>query len=1243
MKKKLLFLLLMLMPMSMMAQTKAIVETIDGLEYLNDQDGKGPYIWVAGSGNITTEDGRVFPHNHFFPQSNMRSGYRQEMNGNQSKWYKDDLDAIEEITVTRNLITDYQGIEYFRNLKSLKINSYQAASVDLDLSKNTKLETLTFADSRIKLVKLDISNTKLTSFSIPSGSINTITDFTAQNIDISSFGINFNSLNYLRVLDVTNSGLTSLNVSSCRNLAVLTANKLNLSSLNLPTYANSLNELFLSGVTGLTTLDVAIYSYLVTLDVSSSAFTSITMPTHTGALAHFDVSNTGTNLSGNYSFASPWDLSAYTRLYSDGYMKYNGTGFRQSNDGDESIRNLILIPDNAEFITLDVTGTPDENGTLDFSENPFLIGVNLTGVGGVVLPSDRTTFSIDLTGSPNVASVDFSGQTALTTLNVKNVKSVDLSDCSSLERLVCTGDSMKVLTLSPNNTALEYLNITRSGIRELDLSNGEAPNLVDFKSWYSAIEVLDLSDHASLTTLNLYPTMTGGEDAIETYGKTKFSEENKLRVLRLRRCNALDLPIEKDSDIDKNLHILRLNPAQIYARKDYEIYIALEELDLTGNEAVEYIACQNSLLSKLIIDDCINLYRIDMEQGRLTGNGDVQMANCPKLFKFIAHRHRWENMDFILKAEDQGGSPGRTQADVNAFAQLQVNGGSYTIVKDGQRVVREYNGEPMIYTSRIKELDLSNLKNETFKKLYCEANLLTDLDISHVGSGLTHFSVKNNMILTMDLSALNNTTLEAGDWSPQVAFLDLEVVKGNYNEEVNLGDKDWVALHMLTKGYTHEMDSTLGLYHNLYHAVKDSLQIDSEANPWMCKIEETDSLAEHAGATEFKNAKFDPNHTGEHMMLHSQSEIGYKDQDLYGKLLKYRYNTGYNQTKDEKGAPTGTKINDANTRDPHIDVRVHVWPYIMNLNPKTLSNQSKAKGIDYYSSTIYLDYDAVIPKGVQVYYITGVMNRDSLRVLYGGSTDMENQFNKELFGNGDADLSDPNVDLKKPENNIILPAYTPVFVRSKKAAGLYDFETAWDFKEIKGWENIRIIDGIDETEMPFILHGVQTSDERVIKPKYEASVAAAYQIKAKFADEGKKNLLTGIAGKKYSTTDMEDKNFNMYERADTTVTRRTVLVLANESQKGTQIIGFWPYNGTKIAAHRCIITGDDFYAATGSTSLDGGSFYFSEDNETTAIKNINNDSHPTDDAWYTPQGIRLNGRPTQPGIYVNRGKKVVIK
>ena len=48
-------------------------------------------------------------------------------------------------------------------------------------------------------------------------------------------------------------------------------------------------------------------------------------------------------------------------------------------------------------------------------------------------------------------------------------------------------------------------------------------------------------------------------------------------------------------------------------------------------------------------------------------------------------------------------------------------------------------------------------------------------------------------------------------------------------------------------------------------------------------------------------------------------------------------------------------------------------------------------------------------------------------------------------------------------------------------------------------------------------------------------------------------------------------------------------------------------------------------------------------NTALSLASLPTDAKTADDAWYTLDGRRLNGRPTQRGVYVNNRKKVVIK
>ena len=48
--------------------------------------------------------------------------------------------------------------------------------------------------------------------------------------------------------------------------------------------------------------------------------------------------------------------------------------------------------------------------------------------------------------------------------------------------------------------------------------------------------------------------------------------------------------------------------------------------------------------------------------------------------------------------------------------------------------------------------------------------------------------------------------------------------------------------------------------------------------------------------------------------------------------------------------------------------------------------------------------------------------------------------------------------------------------------------------------------------------------------------------------------------------------------------------------------------------------------------------------ETTGILEVSaNSNEVKDDAWYSLDGVRLSGKPTQRGMYINKGKKILVK
>lgn len=262
----------------------------------------------------------------------------------------------------------------------------------------------------------------------------------------------------------------------------------------------------------------------------------------------------------------------------------------------------------------------------------------------------------------------------------------------------------------------------------------------------------------------------------------------------------------------------------------------------------------------------------------------------------------------------------------------------------------------------------------------------------------------------------------------------------------------------------------------------------------------------------------------------------------------------------------------------YMNVQVKTYPYIMYVNPVSKSG----RGVEYYSGTLWLDYHSIVPEGTTVWIATGI--RPAVTTDH---TEAHNQLVLEQIG-GPGD---------------VIPAGTAMYVRANKKAGLYAFQKAWKH-ELLGWDNDTLVYNKDLTD-------VQA------------------QLDQQIALIGNRNILEGSGEAKY-------------------VGARKALTLGVENQKGTKMIGFWPYTGTTLAAHRCYITEAKYEELmAGSTPSSGAakgvSFFFEEPTEVTGIESIDNGQRTiADDAWYSIDGKRLNGKPAQKGLYIHNGRKEAV-
>ena len=104
-----------------------------------------------------------------------------------------------------------------------------------------------------------------------------------------------------------------------------------------------------------------------------------------------------------------------------------------------------------------------------------------------------------------------------------------------------------------------------------------------------------------------------------------------------------------------------------------------------------------------------------------------------------------------------------------------------------------------------------------------------------------------------------------------------------------------------------------------------------------------------------------------------------------------------------------------------------------------------------------------------------------------------------------------------------------------------------------------------------------------------------------------------------------------------TVEPHSVLTLgyANNEEK---TLGFWWFTGkTPIPANRAYIPGDKLTEG----GVKGIRIVFDEETgiKTTNLTNQTNEA----DAWYSIDGRKLEGKPQQRVLYINNGKKIIIK
>ncbi|QFQ13186.1 hypothetical protein C7Y71_009280 [Pseudoprevotella muciniphila] len=750
---------------------------------------------------------------------------------------------------------------------------------------------------------------------------------------------------------------------------------------------------------------------------------------------------------------------------------------------------------------------------------------------------------VDLSNNPGLYHVDvdyshvdylnLSGCTGLTTLFASrtDLASIDLTGLSALKTLYMPNNS-KLTTFVHSGTYdnLIYMDFKNCPLlTEIDHLD-QCPNLQILKCQNCSISTLDLHADSQLKMLlcsnNYLTTLDVADNAL----------------VRLECANNQLTSLDCSGATNVTLKYLDCSGNQ------------LTNIDVTHNDSLETLYCYSNQLSDLDITKNKKLKKLRISNNPID---TLDVTNNPLIEDFYCNNCGLNTISGF--------------DDLEHLQVCKANNNNLTQIEFTKLTALE---TLLLTQNKLTEMDMTPCTK--LKTLFCDAQGGYNSDgrwlkvLKLNSDSLTALKCDNNALLSLDLSNCSNLTHTGVIASCQRDIQDIKVYDHSKvcielpNGAAGFGDPNDDPLNYF---YTWS-GSGYDLAHGevLYRDGKYWLSIYNIGDP---------TTNDNTNDTK-------------------------ADVDLYGKTFSYCYyildilnpndDENLGKTVYYSGDHNYTLAGETVYKNPergNENISVKIYPYVMHINPLSADNHSLNEanpGSPFYSGTIYLDYDAVVPAGTEVYIAKKInINKEEIYSTASGGQEKvvadQLQLVKLVPGAG--------------ATEVVVPAYTPVYVKSATETGLFSFD--------------------------------RNNHGGIVQP-----LGVAEDGSDLIANNIFKGVLTDSTGlAKYSVLALgrgrpagsDDSGYTAQSR-----------------------IGFWPSSRTVIPAHRAFIPIEELEKAGVNNSSPGLLFSFTNDideNTTTGIRTAA--SAKKNEGWYTINGVRLTGRPTEKGVYIHNGRKEVIR